>query len=197
MHLFHKPEEYSKVGLKPLSWFSNNERKLLLKTYFKFLVVRYPFERIVSCYRNKLEPSKKRETPLQIQLREENITLNTFSKFINHVKILYNEKQKNVSKVRGLRYMNWHWAQYSTLCHPCHIDYDYIVKFETMRKDAAYVLSKLGPYDQCPEDKYPGLLGHSEPSSLRVYKQYLSQLTTGQMKKLREMYSIDFKLFGY
>ena len=193
------PLVYSKVGLKLLSWFSNNEREFMLKTYFKFLVVRYPFERLVSCYRNKLE-HPNRKTVLQSSLRKENITLNNFSGFISHVKTFYDEHQKNVSEgtaVTGLKYLNKHWAQYSTLCHPCHIDYDYIVKFETIREDAAFVLSKLGPHHECLEEKYPGLFRKSEPSSLKVYKKYLAQLTTGQMKKLREIYNIDFKLFGY
>ena len=173
----------------------------MLKTHFKFIVVRHPFERLVSGYRNKLEhSSRKTETPLQILLREGNITLNTFSKFITYVKTFYYEHQKNVSKgiaIKGLKYLNRHWAQYATLCHPCHIDYDYIVKFVIMREDAAYVLSKLGPHHKCLEEKYPELFKKSEPSSSKVYKKSLAQLMRGQKEKLREIYNIDFKLFGY
>ena len=58
---------------------------------------------------------------------------------------------KNNLLPKGSMYFDEHWAQFSTLCHPCHIDYDYIVKFETMREDAAYVLSKLGPHHDCLE----------------------------------------------
>ena len=96
---------------------------------------------------------------------------------------------------KGSRYFNRHWAQYSTLCHPCHIDYDYIVKFETMREDAAYVLSKLGPHHQCLEDKYPELFSFSQSSS-SVFDEYYGKLSSVQINRIREMYSIDFKLFG-
>ena len=95
---------------------------------------------------------------------------------------------------KGSRYLEQHWAQYSTLCHPCHIDYDYIVKFETMRADAAYVLSKLGPHHECLEEKYPELFSFSEHSS-SVFDEYYSKLLSDQINRIMEMYSIDFKLF--
>ena len=97
---------------------------------------------------------------------------------------------------KGSRYFEQHWAQYSTLCHPCHIDYDYIVKFETMRGDAAYVLSKLGPHDQCLEDKYPELFNFAQKSSL-VYDEYYSKLSSDQINRIKEIYSVDFELFGH
>ena len=96
---------------------------------------------------------------------------------------------------KGSEYFNHHWSQYSTLCHPCHIDYDYIVKFETMREDAAYVLSKLGPHHQCLEEKYPELFNFTQKSS-SMYDKQLSTLSSQQINKLKEIYSIDFKLFG-
>ena len=97
---------------------------------------------------------------------------------------------------KGSEYFNHHWAQYSTSCHPCHIDYDYIVKFETMREDAAYVLSKLGPHHQCLEEKYPELFNFTQKSS-SMYEKQFSTLSSQQINRLKEIYSIDFKLFGY
>ena len=65
-----------------------------------------------------------------------------------------------------------------------------------MKEDAIYVLDKLGPHHQCVEDKYPELFKKQERSS-SVYKQYSSDLTPSQRQKLKEIYGIDFKLFGY
>ena len=102
-------------------------------------------------------------------------------------------QRKNES---GARYLEPHWAQYSTLCHPCHIDYDYIVKFETLREDAFFVLSKLGPHHECLEEKYPELFNYNQSTS-SVFDQYFSTLTAKQIERLKDMYSVDFKLFGY
>ena len=94
------------------------------------------------------------------------------------------------------RYFEPHWAQYSTLCHPCHIDYDYIVKFKTMKEDAAYVSSKLGPHHQCLEVKYPELFKYNQSTS-SVLDKYFSILTAAQVELLKTIYSVGFKLLGY
>ena len=120
------------------------------------------------------------ETKLRLKVRF------AISQWLNRDHVLY----------KGSEYFNRHWAQYSTLCHPCHIDYDYIVKFETMREDATYVLSKLGPHHECLEEKYPELFNYSQSTS-SVYDSQFSQLTPLQISRLKEIYSIDLKLFGY
>ena len=137
-----------------------------------------------------------------------NISTKFFSHTFHHRKLdpkvidpkLYYEFPKKLDEKhnlrKGSRYFEQHWAQYSTLCHPCHIDYDYIVKFETMREDAANVLSKLGPHNQCLEDKYPELFSFSQSSS-SVFDEYYGKLSLDQINRIKEMYSIDFKLFGY
>ena len=45
-------------------------------------------------------------------------------------------------------------------------------------------------------DKYPELFNVTEHSS-SIFDSYFSTLTSDQIKRLKEMYSIDFKLFGY
>ena len=65
-----------------------------------------------------------------------------------------------------------------------------------MREDAAYVLSKLGPHDKCLEDKYPELFNSSQSTS-SVFDAYFSTLTEEQIGRIKDIYSVDFKLFGY
>ena len=65
-----------------------------------------------------------------------------------------------------------------------------------MKKDAAYVLSKLGRHHQCPEDRYPELFNYNQSTS-SVLGKYFSSLTTPQVELLKVIYSVDFKLFGY
>ena len=229
-----------KYGLVSLAAFSKGEIQEKLKTYFKFLVVRHPFIRLLSAYWSKfgrfgnlndVHFRFKGYLPfLQRQKYKSNGNV-TFSDFVEYITSVYDVSTSFFSRQRqgnqdledvlygtkvhpkvksaislslnrdqvlpkGAEYFNHHWAQYSTLCHPCHIDYDYIVKFETMREDAAYVLSKLGPHHQCLEEKYPELFNFTQKSS-SMYDKHFSTLSSQQMKTLKEIYSIDFKLFGY
>ena len=218
-----------RLGLKSLNNFSPEEIKLKLKTYFKFLVVRQPLERLLSAYRDKFQrlSSRFHQYVHEIyQYGEKNISFSNFVDYVSDVdkfstpyfnrpflainefssfkfdrqsttfSVFRGNLDRNLYLPKGSMYFEPHWAQYATLCHPCHVDYDYIVKLETMREDAAYVLSKLGPHDQCLEDKYPKLFHLTQNSSL-VFDKFYATLTQHQINKLKEIYSIDFKLFGY
>ena len=63
-----------------------------------------------------------------------------------------------------------------------------------MREDAAYVLSKLCPHDQCLEEKDPELFSLEQHSS-SVFDKYYAKLSSDQIKRIEEIYSVDFKLF--
>ena len=187
-------------GIRRLSTYSEDEIRRRLKTYFKFLVVRHPMERLVSAFRAKfrrqagVQPAFERYAS-EIRKQGNNFKL-SFSKFVEYISSAHRHHYKAKKNESGVRYLEPHWAQYSTLCHPCHIDYDYIVKFETMKKDAAYVLSKLGPHHKCLEDKYPELFNYNQSTS-SVFDQYFSTLTAAQIERLKDIYNVDFKLFGY
>ena len=228
----HDDEFMTRHGFYRLKMFSTEEIHKRLETYFKFLVVRHPFERLLSAYRDKFErdfntmdPFVEEYLPIIKPHRgKENKTDVLFTDFINYISFVYNlttpfyhkpfralllrktakgfqwglkqRIDKSNLLPKGSKYFNEHWAQYSTLCHPCHIDYDYVGKLETIKEDAAYVLSKLGPHHKCIEDKYPELFNFTESSS-SLFDSYFSTLKPDQIKKLKEMFSVDFKLFGY
>ena len=227
----HDDEFMKHHGFYRLKMFSTEEIQKRLKTYFKFMVVRHPFERLLSAYREKFEREFDAMDPFfeeylpQIKLRGKgNNSDVSFNNFVSYISFVYNKttqfynkpfrarllrktakgfqwgiKQRiNKSNIlpKGSKYLNEHWAQYSTLCHPCHIDYDYIGKLETMREDAAYVLSKLGPHHECLEDKYPELF-HVIKQTSSIFDLYFSTLIPNQIMRLKKMYSIDFELFGY
>ena len=176
--------------------YSDSEIQTRLKTYFKFLIVRDPLQRFVSAFRDKFESETQsgfRNYARDVLKQRKNTDLKLFN-FIEHISSLHRNRIN--SNKKGVRYLEGYWGQYSTLCHPCHIDYDYIVKFETMKEDAAYVLSKLGLHHECPEEKYPELFNLSQSTSL-VFDQYFSSLTSEHTEILRDIYSLDFKLFGY
>ena len=192
----HTIDFMSQHGMKRLYMYSDDEIQNRLKTYFKFLVVRHPMQRLVSAFRDKFGSETQsgfKNYAREIQNQEKNCKLSFFN-FIEYISSVHRNKINNYNN--GARYLEGHWAQYSTLCHPCHIDYDYIVKFETMREDAAYVLSKLEPHHQCLEKKYHELFKNSQSTS-SVFDQYFSTLTAEQTERLKDIYNVDFKLFGY
>jgi len=43
---------------------------------------------------------------------------------------------------------NMHWRPHYNLCHPCHIHYDFIGHYDTLKRDADAVLAAIGVADR-------------------------------------------------
>ena len=171
---------HSSESLQRLSEYSPAERNFRLRTYFKFLVVRNPLDRLVSAYRDKFESGvhnghfRRRAAQIMKDIKPADKNMNiTFQDFITCIKI----------------YKNMHWELYERLCQPCFINYDYVAKFETMDEDSQTILKHLGLGDV----QLPKL--HTQH---RVdYHQYLQQLDSEHLRSVADYVATDAKMFGY
>lgn len=89
-----------------------------------------------------------------------------------------------------------HWRPEADLCHPCYIRYDFIGHYETLYDDAQFVLNKLGVSDRV---QFP----NSDPDNRwktktsEVAAKILAEISDEDLKRVRQLYDKDFKLFGY
>ncbi|ELU06869.1 hypothetical protein CAPTEDRAFT_36480, partial [Capitella teleta] len=141
---------WEEQGLVYLNRFSKPERDERLKDYYKIMVVRHPLDRVISCWNGKftrprLHATWRHNGPRMIEMfrkLQNNMTLDeevrkgaSFSEFVQYVNFLEATEGEN---------HNQHWDTHYRLCHPCSIDYDLIVKVETMQEDSKVVLHRLG-----------------------------------------------------
>ncbi|KAK7074936.1 Carbohydrate sulfotransferase 11, partial [Halocaridina rubra] len=166
-----------------------------LRTYKKFLFVRHPIERVLSAFRNKFEKNytssayfkkrfgvkiiKKYRSGIYPEEVPETGDGVKFSEFISY---LIDTKPEN---------LNEHWAPVSSMCHPCHVRYHIIGKYETLAADAEYILRLVGapPFVHFPE---------VIPSkTTAVVESYVDTLTTRQKQGLVKIYEDDFRIFNY
>ncbi len=102
---------------------------------------------------------------------------------------------------------NEHWLDYQGHCHPCQMNYDYVVKMETLKSDNA-VLNKLLGGDtnvRYPEARVnKNISDASGTSSTYKYDEILRDLelqhpdySMYSMYSTRQKNSADMKLFGY
>ena len=95
--------------------------------------------------------------------------------------------------LKGLRLLDVHWARYSSMCHPCLVNYDYIANLDTLEDDAPFILKQLGftgdPLNFISEK-------HPKTTDSKEIK-YYGQLTTQQIDTLKTIYKNDLKLFGF
>ena len=87
-----------------------------------------------------------------------------------------------------------HWQQQYDLCQPCHIKYDAIGFYETMRDDAEYILRKItagSDVGLVPRSKDTRTL--SSDYLLKLY----DKVPLNDIRNLLAVYKKDYSVFGY
>ncbi|MED6282060.1 Carbohydrate sulfotransferase 11 [Characodon lateralis] len=184
-------------NLKTLNQYSIAEINHRLKNYFKFLFVREPFERLVSAYRNKFtlkynSSFHKRFGTRIIRRYRKNATQDAL---INGADVKFKEFIDYLVDPATQRDgpLNEHWQTVYQLCHPCHIHYDMVGKYETLEEDANYILRLVGVGDSLHFPSY----AKSTRTTDAMTAQFFSNISTPQQVQLYKLYKMDFLMFNY
>jgi hypothetical protein len=144
------------------------------KDYFKFAIVRNPWDRLLSCWKNKIEmPWRESERAyyykvLGLDLLKD-ITFAEFIRRLNDDKLLYADK---------------HWAQLHSLIDLDSIDF--IGRLENLQEDFNTICDKIG----IPQQQLP----HENKSEHKHYTEYYDEETK---QIIAEKYAKDIEMFGY
>lgn len=187
---YNDHEKYhEKWRFKYLSQYSIPGIKRRLRSYYKFVFVREPFERVLSAFEDKFVSNVWNwvETPLhsseilKLHRKQDPNTTNeiTLTKFIHYV-LSQDDRTRNE-----------HWQTYGNLCHPCAINYDFIGHFENLQREAPYVIKKTG---------LDGIIAFPPIKSLntseKVLKRY-SELPRHMILQLGNAFQNDLEMFNY
>lgn len=160
-----------------------------LKAFYKMIIVRHPFERLVSAYRDKaLEPNKRgfyKSYFNAVMRQTRNGTIITKLSILTFPEFVW-----MLLKTDPYR-MDVHWMPYWARVEPCWIQYDFIGKMETI-EDLNEVKKKLRLFDKNQIWK-----NRSNSSTSQVAKKFFSQIKRADVMKLYDIYYPDFQLFGY
>ena len=159
-----------------------------LQSYYKFLFVREPFERLLSAYENKFV---KRQWPWRYIFKFErdiyekfsqpdpsagwNVTFKRFVYFLNDFGFNQND----------------HWTPYARLCLPCDIEYDFIGHFKDMPEETAYILKKTG---MDKEVTFPEFVTHNTKGKLL---QTYAPVPREKIAELAKAFEEDFEMFNF
>ncbi|XP_023951221.2 carbohydrate sulfotransferase 11 isoform X2 [Bicyclus anynana] len=173
------------------------------------LVVREPFVRLLSAYRDKLEnitPPYYRKLARAIVAAHREAATKVLGTIKSFGPTFYEFVAYLIKKhASGDVTLDEHWAPYYKFCTPCAANFTVIAKVETLSRDSAYVVHQLG-------------LGHilgrrvtnrrmrlrtvmnksrDGKNTSALLKYYFGQLDEEMLDKLLEIYGIDFEMFGY
>lgn len=175
-----------------------------LNTYFKFLIVRDPFERLISAFKDKFvknprfEPWYKHDiAPVIIRKyrkshRDSDAAASGlhFEDFVRYLGDA--EGRRRVDRQFGEHII--HWVTYAELCAPCEIHYSVIGHHETLEQDAPYILKAAG-IDQVVS--YPAIPPGITHYNRTKVESYFSGISKRDIRRLYSRYQGDFYLFGY
>ncbi|XP_069811733.1 carbohydrate sulfotransferase 11 isoform X1 [Dendropsophus ebraccatus] len=184
-------------NLKTLNQYSIPEINHRLKNFMKFLVVREPFERLVSAYRNKFTQKyntsfHKRYGTKIVRRQRKNATQEAlhngndvkFEEFVAYLIDPHTQKEEP---------FNEHWQTVFSLCHPCHIHYDLIGKYETLEEDSNYVLQLAGVGNYL---KFP-TFAKSTRTTDEMTAEFFQNISSEHQTQLYEVYKLDYLMFNY
>ncbi|XP_022820826.1 carbohydrate sulfotransferase 11 [Spodoptera litura] len=183
---------------RDLSNVSKAERDYMLENYNKMIIVRNPFERLLSAFRNKLEGDTLsaryfqdrigrriikayRENPSNESLEYgRDVTFKEFALFLT------NRSEEMADVVN-----NEHWQPITNLCHPCLIKYTLVGKYETLLDDSTLALHTINAsHIQFPR------LDHTSGTAEKLHR-YFSQLDLPLIRRLYKLYKHDYRIFNY
>ncbi|KAI4831781.1 hypothetical protein KUCAC02_001305 [Chaenocephalus aceratus] len=195
---------HEKNGLPRLSSLKPQEITHRLSTYFKFFIVRDPFERLISAFKDKFvknprfEPWYKHDiAPAIIRKYRKSHRDNEFSAsglhFEDFVRYLGDADGRNrMDRQFGDHII--HWVTYAELCAPCEIHYNVVGHHETLEQDTPHILKAAG-IDQLVS--YPAIPPGITRYNRTKVESYFSGISQRDIRRLYARYMGDFSLFGY
>ena len=190
----HNSKSLGSIGLTHLSEFPMQEILRRLESYTKFIVVRHPFDRLMSAYKDKF--IQKHYTKRYRQTIEELLGHERAPKAGQRISF-EDFLQLIIDGYETGKFFNKHWASYMDLCHPCLVKYDHILKLETLGTDSRTALSLFLNEGETAvsmphlNDKRP------VEEKLSSVTQTFKQLNEPLVQAVMAIYAADFKLFGY
>lgn len=191
---------------------SKNLNKHFMPLSLKFLVVRHPFQRIMSAYLDKLENfsrdlkyrggyyyamygadivTKYREK-YQAKFPKNPLFLKKEPSFVEFIEYLVETPITNYDE---------HWRPMFLLCPPCHFKFDVIVKMETFDRDTEFILRQRNLNDIISLHKKHSSSGGAhekkETNSSNITRSLFSQLSRQLVRALYEKFRVDFLMFEY
>jgi len=185
-----------------------------------FIIVRHPFERLVSAYRDKLERMdlpfyRKYGKEIVSTFREkaiETLGKDFFNKSNNYgtlLKVSHGDRPNAnlpsfwefVQSVNMKSNMDEHWMpmnEYCSVCHPVQLQINpYILKFEYLNVEGPEFIRDVGWDQKVNKSTRLNVNRIRDMSSEEITQLYFSVLTEDDILKLYKVYEYDFILFNY
>lgn len=184
-------KEFDRRGFEFLGDFNASRRDEMIKTYFKFLFVRHPLERLVSAYRHRVIGERSDlHRRYGVHIVKKYRGLNS-SKPVQGNDVTFREFIRYLLDTKA-KYMNAHWKPIFNICHPCLIPYEFIGSVDRVDIDVSALLENI---HFTRKVSFPKRQEYYNPLNKQEALIYYRNVTYHEMEKLRRLYKKDFQCF--
>lgn len=162
-------------------------------TYFRFIFVRHPLERLLSGYRDKVQRyflNRPLFYGLRAQMYKEGkedeykeLDIHGFHAFLRYL-VIRGDNPYGGGTVR-------HWKKYYDLCRSCGHEWDFIGKMDSIYEDSEQVMERAGVKGRL----HYGM--HSKSTNYEKTIMYFKGVPKSLMMKIYDIFEVDFQAFGY
>ena len=192
------------------STLTDTKREMILRRYYKFMMVRNPLERLVSAYRDKIEHSLT-YNPVNTTLNTDTYKFDYFYKYRRQILALYNRDEllrweksegKFTLQPSFYHYVRWivdsddkdlneHFTSTLANTEPCRVRYNFYANFKNFSRDIKLLIDHLHLNPQYFVDKSSHISGEETRAKLI---DYYSELPRPLKKRLfhRMLRELDF-----
>ena len=202
----HNVTKLKQTGMYLLSDIKDDiTRQSILGHYHKIVIVRNPYERLYSGYVDKFinsyeEYGSKRayREVTNILFPDTRVNKNggLFITFEQFLQMVTQSKQTLLPSLARPR-RDEHWSAISQLCYPCHVQYDYILRLETLGRDKELILPLLNATDLPQVNRAKGQLINIFNVSIPDIRTAYGQVSPHIMQHIHDIYQPDLDLFSY
>eukprot|EP00117_Sycon_ciliatum_P035056 scpid53263/ scgid4691/ Carbohydrate sulfotransferase 14; Dermatan 4-sulfotransferase 1 len=213
-NLRHQPTYYQGVykdanarRFKSLAELNNrNEIRMRLRTYFKYMMVRNPANRLVSLYLDKFS-SLARKSDFRSQfgnrVKQQN---KLWKKYNPRLMTNYTHESGRFSYQEVMRFIasqrpvarNEHWVPMNDLCRPCDIRYDFIGKIEEAPNSSASMMEAIGlPSTVAFPGRDSQVSYHHKAVDDKMVQEMNSLLIPAEYMAVHDVYAADYLIFDY
>jgi len=157
-----------------------------------FLIVRHPLDRILSAFRDRIlnqntDQAKKHSKMMKKYPALTGESLPTFSQFLQYIT---GEDSWEVTD----EHSDPHWSPYHSLCSPCAVDYDWIIKLEDHNlkdlEDSLLQTSGMAKYGRL---QIKNISKQPTRQTRDIYKNVSCEV----IQRVIDFYYLDFIMFQY
>ncbi|KAK2149795.1 hypothetical protein LSH36_436g03001 [Paralvinella palmiformis] len=196
------------TGYRMFDDLSKEEQEVVMKDYFKMIVLRHPLDRLRSTYMDKLmlvdpDGNRTRENYKkgikQYLIEKGQVTEESFEL---HKDIMNFEQFLDLVSLQRANFKNIHWDTYWNLCSPCEFKYDLIIKLETLNDDVQGLydyLRSVNSSARLPEviPRTHIRIRDKNANRLSVVSDMLKDMNQDIITNITELYRKDMIWAGY